>query len=72
MNTPAQSPDMNPIENVWHLLERRITRRKPKTLHQLIKEEWKNFTLQMTQKFVNGMPRRIMSLIQAKGDVTEY
>jgi len=40
---PARSPDMNPIEEVWDLLERRIEKHSISTLAELkrrIAEEW--------------------------------
>ena len=43
----ANSPDMNPIENVWPVLKDNVAKRKPKNLDQLerfIKEEWSKFT----------------------------
>jgi DDE superfamily endonuclease len=32
---PANSPDLNPIENVWRLLKQRVAKRSPRTLGEL-------------------------------------
>ena len=43
MEWPANSPDLNPIENVWCLLKYRIGKRFPKTaieVRQYLQEEW--------------------------------
>ena len=34
---PTQSPDRNPIENLWHLLKKKIALYKPKNKNELIK-----------------------------------
>ncbi|KAI4891719.1 hypothetical protein NFI96_005609 [Prochilodus magdalenae] len=43
MEWPSQSPDLNPIENLWRELKVRVAKRQPTNLHDLeriCKEEW--------------------------------
>ena len=35
---PSQSPDLNPIENLWRELKLRVAKRQP--LERICKEEW--------------------------------
>ena len=45
---PPQSPDLNPIEHVWDILEAKLECYKPKNLRELeerIKEEWSKYRL---------------------------
>jgi transposase len=75
MNWPAQSPDQNCIENVWHVLKVRVSQRHPKNLKDLvraIKTEWRGLSVEYAQKLVESMPKRVQALIDAKGDYTMY
>ena len=44
---PTQNPDLNPIENLWAELKKRVRAKRPinlTQLHQLCQEEWPKFT----------------------------
>ena len=54
---PSQSPDLNPIENVWAELKKHVRARKPTNLtqlHQLCQEEWAKIHPTYCGKLVDG------------------
>ena len=58
LRTPPQSPDLNPIEHLWDLLERRIrqhTISSKNMLKNVIKGEWSKINAEDTAKLVNSM-----------------
>ena len=74
---PAQSPDLNPIENLWQDIKRAVYNRpkKPKNLIELervVKLAWKAIPLKCIQVLVDSMPRRVEACIAAKGAPTKY
>ena len=57
MDWPAQSPDLNPIENVWKTLGECSKARNPKTTEQLwnaLQEEWNKITRQDINKLISS------------------
>ncbi|XP_055932741.1 uncharacterized protein LOC129962771 [Argiope bruennichi] len=64
LNWAAQSPDLNPIENLWDELDRRIKRcdNRPKSVKErtcLLHAGWEKIPLSVIQTFVESMPRRV-------------
>ncbi|GBL77601.1 hypothetical protein AVEN_152851-1 [Araneus ventricosus] len=77
MPWPARSPDLNPIENVWDMLGRRIAGRNvpPGTLHELqqaLLQEWALLPQQAINDTIASMPRRCQACISARGYHTRY
>lgn len=77
LSWPAQSPDLNPIEHIWDVLERRIRRLsvQPSSLghlETLLLEEWNRITPHIFQYLVESIPRRINAVLSAKGGPTKY
>ena len=71
----AQSPDLNPIENVWNIIKVAVAKRNPKNVDELdkfMKEEFSNIGPNILKKLVESMPRRIEAVINAKGYATKY
>jgi DDE superfamily endonuclease len=75
LSWPAQSPDMNPIENLWGLIKVKVGERHPKNimeLKQVILEEWSNIGPEVCQKYAGSFRKRIMELLRARGGHTHY
>ncbi|KMQ88467.1 tc1-like transposase protein [Lasius niger] len=73
--TPPQSPDINPIENLWHLLDLQIRKRKisnKNDLKKVLLEEWSKISTETTRKLIESMPKRLEAIIEAKGMYTKY
>lgn len=74
---PPNSPDLNPIENLWDELEKAVRKRptKPKNLAQLelaLSEEWNKLDPKVWKRWVLKMPKRIKEVLKLKGYPTKY
>ena len=61
---PSQSPDLNPIENMWRELKVRVTKRQPQNLNDLeriCKEEWDKIPPEMCANLVANYKKRLTS-----------
>ena len=77
LDWPAQSPDLNPIEHLWHHLKRKVREyeepaRGVNELWRRTEIEWERISKQKCQDLVETMPRRIAAVIRAKGGYTKY
>jgi hypothetical protein len=74
---PAQSPDMNPIENAWKLLKEWVNGRPtiPANVEELkgaLLEEWERIDIEFINRLVESMPERVQALRKAKGGPTKW
>ncbi len=74
---PPQSPDLNPIEHLWDVVEWeiRIMDVQLTNLQQLcdaIMSIWTKISVYCLQHLVESMPRRIKSVLKAKGGPTRH
>ena len=73
---PAQSHDLNPIENVWKLLKDVVEkRRRPKNyedMYLVLESEWKAISQSKLEALVATMPQRIKDVIAASGGSTHW
>jgi transposase len=74
---PAQSPDLSPIENIWHWMKLKIGAQRHciKTVTQMaakIQEVWEQVTPEVLMKMVNSMPKRMEMLARNKGGPIKY
>ncbi len=72
-----QSPDLNPIEHFWDVVEREIHIMdvQPTNLQQLrdaIMSIWTKISEECFQHIVESMPRRIWAVMRTKGGPTRY
>lgn len=77
LDWPGNSPDMNPIENLWGILKQRLYGQTIKTKNELIREiinAWhRDASIVPTcERLIDSMPQRIAALIEAKGGHTNY
>lgn len=76
LDWPAQSPDLNPIENVWSKIGYEISKKHPTNKRELIEaiiEAWNHIvTKDYIQKVIHTMPKRCRLVIRNKGWPISY
>ncbi|CAI5452412.1 unnamed protein product [Caenorhabditis angaria] len=77
LDWPACSPDLNPMENVWGELVRRVYAQGKKydTVDQLkdaIETEWNKIDKNYLKRLVDSMPNRLYDVISKHGGPTKY
>uniref|UniRef100_A0A8C7G790 Transposase n=1 Tax=Oncorhynchus kisutch TaxID=8019 RepID=A0A8C7G790_ONCKI len=74
---PAKSPDLNPIEHVWNLLNWRLRARAipPRNVWEVagaLVDEWGNISQQELANLVQSMRRRCSAVLNETGGHTRY
>lgn len=74
---PACSPDMNPIENLWAEVTRRMNKldHQPTNVaqcRQAVMDAWAAIPVGTLESLADSMPRRVTALANARGGHTRY
>jgi transposase len=74
---PPYSPDLNPIENLWAILARRVEKYQCETneiLQERVVREWEEMdkSKDVLLKLAHSMPARCKAVTDAKGWHTKY
>ncbi len=75
LDWPLNSPDLNPIENLWGIVKRKMRDTRPNKADDLkpaIKTTWASITLEQCHRLIASMPRRNDAVIHAKGGPTKF
>ncbi|GBL84507.1 hypothetical protein AVEN_117249-1 [Araneus ventricosus] len=74
---PPNSPDLNPMEHVWDVMELQLRAQtlpcpNISTLRDRCLDIWYNLSPVMYQKLVASMPMRVAAGLKGKGGATRY
>lgn len=77
MDWPAQSPDLNPIENLWRIIKIRVSARRHQIhtidpMERAISKEWELLKEEDYMRCIESMPRRIELVIKAREGSIKY
>ena len=74
--TPPESPDLNPIENIWGSLKQYLCNTyKPRNLHELkegIQQFWITLTPEVCQQYIGHIQQNVPKIIEVNGEPSGY
>ena len=75
MKWPAQSLDMNPIENVWKLLNEKANEKNQRNVEELrinLKEKWEKMSVDECKTLIRSCSKRFQGVNESKGLYIKY
>jgi len=75
LDCPSNSPDANPIENIWSIVKRNVEKRKTVNIDELepfLAEEFRNIDINVVKNCVMSMKKTCLSLIDCEGERIKY
>lgn len=76
LDWPGNSPDLNPIENLWKIIKDKVEFHETgstEKLKEAIKKVWCNeISTAVCQNLIKSMPKRLYRVIKSKGQMTKY
>ena len=75
MDWPPQSPDLNPIENIWGFMKIKLLDFNPKNrqeLKNILLKIWEELPSEFLGKLIKGMHNRCEEVIKARGGHINY
>jgi len=75
MDWPSNSPDLNPIENLWAIVKGNVEKRMPKNinkLEQFMVEEWRSISDTVIKNLVGSMRHCCELIIENHGERIAY
>ena len=72
---PAKSPDLNPMEDMWSYLDRKVKAARPKTIKSLkrtLTQAWNDLPWTYVAKSTKSMRRRLEKCIEQGGQRLQY
>jgi transposase len=67
---PTKGDDINPIENLWAILDDRLESKKfttEKGMKKVIRQLWDEVDLSLLHNLINSIPDRLRRIRKAKG-----
>jgi hypothetical protein len=67
---PTKGDDINPIENLWAIVDEKIQDRRYSTvagMRRVVQGEWKNIDERLLANLVDSIPDRLRRVVKARG-----
>ena len=75
IDLPSNTPDLNPIENIWMKIKNKLCRQEFDNINKLrkrVEKEWDSLTKKNLQIYSDSMNNRIESCLLLNGKITKY
>lgn len=75
MDWPGNSPDLNPIENLWNIMKNKVAKENTSSIEKLktaILKVWIDFSTTYLENLAFSMPKRLQDVLKCNGEPTKY